>query len=127
QRVLALSRTTAQQLRAWLAPIDRRAGFQRVRALQGEACLAHHLYAIAGDLALHRSPASAQLLRAQRSPTQSPGPIRCECAVYRAGRRILSDADGWGKKSGYVIHVGFAARGHNRTADPGVELGESGG
>src|SRR5437870_12391973 len=30
------------------------------------------------------------------------------------------------KKSAYVIHVGFAGRGHNRTADPGVELGESG-
>src|SRR5207253_5010479 len=99
---------------------------QRDGALQVQARLAHDLYAIAGDLALHRSTASTQLLRAQRLLTQSPGPIRCECAVYRAGSRILSDADGWGKKSAYVIHVGFAGRGHDRSADPGVELGESG-
>src|SRR3989454_564672 len=98
---------------------------QRDCALQVQACLAHNLYAIAGDPALHRSTASTELLRAQRVLTQSPGPIWRECAVYRAGSRILSDADGWGKKSAYVIHVALAGSGHNRPADPGVEFGES--
>src|SRR5207245_7773359 len=104
----------------------RTTALQRDGALQVQARLAHDLYAIAGDSALHRSTASTQLWRAQRLLTQSPGPIRCECAVYRAGSRILGDADGWGKKSAYVIHVALARSGHNRTADPGVEFGESG-
>src|SRR2546426_8567130 len=95
-------------------------------ALEIQACLAHNLHAIASDFALHRSTASTQLLRAQRLLTQSPGPIWRECAVYRAGSRILSDADGWGEKSAYVIHVALAGSGHNRTGDPDVEFGESG-
>src|SRR5207247_8219661 len=99
---------------------------QRDCALQVQPRLAHNLYAIAGDRALHRSTASTQLLRAQRLLTQSPGPIRCECTVDRAGRRILSDADGRGKKSAYVIHVTLAGSGHNRTADPRFEFGERG-
>src|SRR2546430_7359644 len=68
-------------------------------ALQVQACLAQNLYAIAGNFALHRPTASTQLLRAQRELTQSPGPIWCECALYRTASGVLINADGRVKES----------------------------
>src|SRR2546422_8736900 len=95
-------------------------------ALEVQACLASNRNAIAGDLAPHASTAGTQLRPAQRLLTEARRPIGCECALDRAGSGILTNADGGGKKSAYVVHVGGAGRGNNRTAEPDVEFGEGG-
>src|SRR5207302_5874480 len=93
-------------------------------ALEIQACLAGNLYAIARDLAPHISPASTQLLPAQRLLTEPRSPIRCERTVYRAGSGILRNAKGGGKESAHVLHVTLAGGGHDRTPDPHGEFGK---
>src|SRR5205807_9451959 len=93
-------------------------------ALEIQACLAGNLYTIARDLAPHISPASTQLLPAQRLLTEPRSPIRCERTVYRAGSGILRNAKGGGKESAHVLHVTLAGGGHDRTPDPHGEFGK---
>src|SRR5256886_225011 len=102
-----------------------RAALQCDCALKVQACLADNLDAIAGNFTLHRSTTSAQLLRPQRLFTQSPGPIWCECALYRTASGVLINADGRVKESADVVRVGPAGSGNNRSADPAVEVGKS--
>src|SRR5437879_4220578 len=103
----------------------RSAALQCDCALEVQACLAHNLHAIAGNFALHRSTASTQLLRPQRLLTQSPGPIWCECALYRTASGVLINADGRVKEAADVVYVGPAGSGNKRSADPAVEVGKS--
>src|SRR5207245_4917280 len=64
----------------------------------------------------------ARNVRLPSRPAQYGASVQCIEPV--AGSSAMPTAGA--KKSAYVIHVGFAGRGHNRTADPGVELGERG-
>src|SRR5438309_11636844 len=91
-------------------------------ALEIQACLAGNLYANARDLAPHISPASTQLLPAQRLLTEPRSPIRCARTGYRAGSGILRTATGARKESEHVLHVTLAGGGHDRTPHPHGEF-----